>query len=88
VVQPPTIGRAGQALSLIAITALPCCGTSASQAWRWSFGDGATSEPSSRQTVTHAWAAPGVYTVAAVFTDESGVSTFALTQIQITPGAS
>jgi len=88
VVEPPTLGRAGQPLGLFAFISASCCGYTLAGTYRWSFGDGATSEPSSRQTVTHTWAAPGVYTVAAVVTDETGVSTFALTQIRIAAASS
>jgi hypothetical protein len=83
--QPPDAGTAGEPVILIATTAAPCCGPDALQTYAWSFGDGTTSPPSSQQTVTHTWSAPGVYTVAVVLTDETGVRTFTLTQIQITP---
>jgi hypothetical protein len=83
--QVPVIGAVGQALTLLAVTTFPCCGPGASQTWDWSFGDGTASGPNGTQTVTHAWSEPGTYVIAVVLTDETGVRTFALTQIQVAP---
>jgi hypothetical protein len=48
----------------------------------WDFGNGTAHAPSSQQAVTQVWAAPGVCTLTVILVDETGVSTFALTQAQ------
>lgn len=82
-VEPPTVGSAGQALTFMAVTTAPCCGPGASQTYQWIFGDGSGSPTSTEQTASHSYATPGVYTVAVVVTDETGVSTFSSTQVHI-----
>ena len=87
VAQPPVAGLAGQSVSLMAVTVIPCCGPGATQTYQWFFGDGSSSDPGTQQAVSHVWNAAGLYTVTVVITDETGVSIFAATQVQIRASA-
>ena len=87
-VAPPTIGQAGQAIALMAGSELRCCQLEGPPNYQWSFGDACSSEVSTTPRVTHTWTQSGVYTIAVVITDETGVGTFALTQIRIAEATS
>ena len=54
-----------------------------SHQWQWEFGDGSQSPESDRQTVSHAYGAPGTYDVAVIVTDSTGISTFGSAEIAI-----
>lgn len=84
-VDPPVTGTAGQPVGFVTSGTAPCCGGGATETFEWLFGDGNRSPPSRSPHATHIYTAPGVYTIAAIVTDETGVSSFSASRIRIQP---
>jgi hypothetical protein len=82
---PPLLGESGEPLSLFVIGTQPL--VSGQPTYSLDFGDGSPPAETQSQTITHTYAAPGVYTVFASMIDGAGSRRFGVAQYAIGPAA-
>jgi hypothetical protein len=81
----PLVGVVGESLSLLVIGTQPL--VSGQPTYSLDFGDGSPPAETQSQTITHTYAAPGVYTVFASMIDGAGSRRFGVAQYAIGPAA-
>lgn len=80
---PTVAGNAGQEIDFLAVRTFPWGLPDSSFSYQWFFGDGSESESTGEQRASHTYSSAGVYTVSAVLTDSTGVSSFGASEIEV-----
>ena len=84
IVNPPSTGVTGQAVSFSAATAIAQNAGASISSYTWSFGDGGAG---SGQTVSHTYATPGAYSVGLTVSTSAGTTANASTSITVAAAA-